>query len=449
MPLPADFPDVTPDDGGRVRPARPDRRTFAARPVGRLVACVAECTARVRRAEWSRAGLLAAAFAVALVTSSPATAARTEKQQTPAQKEAELRKLNDRIEKVRKSVNADVEKRDKLSVQLREAELGVAAARKDLDEIRAQRLNAEARLRELEQQHSVQERALDDERDELAGELRAAYVNGRDEQLKLLLNQEDPAAFGRMLAYYGYFGRARADRIRGIQEKLEHLALVREKIADENSRLGSLEQERGQKVAALQSSQQQRARAVSTIEKQIKTRGGELERMRSQAKSLERLIAELRKAIEKSEREAAAARSRGGAKPAPIEPLRGKLPWPVQNGDVLAKFGQARAGGSLKWQGMLIGTERGARVRAPFAGRVVYGDWLPGMGLMLVLDHGGGYMSLYGHNEELFRKVGDDVVAGDVIGSVGDSGGHSQPALYFEVRRGRTPVDPQLWLTRK
>jgi septal ring factor EnvC (AmiA/AmiB activator) len=98
---------------------------------------------------------------------------------------------------------------------------------------------------------------------------------------------------------------------------------------------------------------------------------------------------------------------------------------------------------------MLIGTDRGARVRAPFGGRVVYGDWLPGMGLMLVLDHGSGFMSLYGHNEELFRKVGETVAAGDVIGSVGDSGGHAQPALYFEVRRGRTPVDPQLWLTRK
>ena len=116
---------------------------------------------------------------------------------------------------------------------------------------------------------------------------------------------------------------------------------------------------------------------------------------------------------------------------------------------MLARFGQPRAGGSLKWQGMLVGTERGARVRAPFAGRVVYADWLPGMGLMLVLDHGQGYMSLYGHNEELFRKVGDRVESGDVIASVGDSGGHNTPALYFEVRRGREPVNPEQWLQRR
>lgn len=376
--------------------------------------------------------------------------AHAAKQPTPAQKEAELRKLNQRIEKVRKSVNADVQKRDKLSVELRDAELGVAAARRELDDIKAQRLATEGRLRELEREKARAEREIQGERAELGGELRTAYVNGREEQLKLLLNQQDPASFGRMLAYYGYFGRARAARIRDIQDKLEHLALVGEKIEAERSRLEALERQREQRVAALKSSQDQRARAVSAIDRQIKTQGGQLDRLQSQARSVEKLIGELRKAIEKAEREAAA-RSRTGAAPkrAPFEPLKGKLPWPVQDGKVLARFGQPRAGGSLRWQGMLIGTDRGARVRAPIAGRVVYGDWLPGMGLMLVLDHGGGYMSLYGHNEELFRKVGDAVASGDVIGSVGDSGGHAQPALYFEVRRGRTPVDPQLWLTRK
>jgi len=377
----------------------------------------------------------------------PADAA---KQQTPAQKEAELRKLNQRIEKVRKSVNADVARRDKLSVQLREAELGVASARKDLDDIRAQRLATEAQVRTLEQEQAKRERDLDGERAALAGELRAAYVNGREEQLKLLLNQEDPANFGRMLAYYGYFGRARVGRIQGIQDQLEHLALVREKIVAEQARLESLEQQRQQKVASLQASQQQRAKAVTAIDQQIKTRAGEIKRLRSQAQSLEKLIVELRRAIERAAADAAAKGGSGSKRPpAPFEPLKGKLPWPVQDGKVIAKFGDPRAGGSMRWQGMLIGTDRGARVRAPFAGRVVYADWLPGMGLMLVIDHGGTYMSLYGHNEELFRKVGDSVASGDVIGSVGDSGGHSQPALYFEVRRGKTPVNPQLWLTRK
>jgi murein hydrolase activator len=392
-------------------------------------------------------GRVLAGLAAALLVLAPGPVLAATKQ-TPAQKEAELRKLNQRIDKVRKTVNQDVQKRDKLSVQLREAELGVQSARKELDQIRAQRLAVEARVRELEAEQARREQELDGERAELAGELRTAYVNGREEQLKLLLNQEDPSEFGRMLAYYGYFGRARAERIRGIQDQVQHLVLVHEKIVTEKTRLETLEQQRERRVADLKASQDQRAQAVRAI----KARGGELKRLQSQAQSLERLIVELRKAIERSQ-QAQPARKGGStgtvARQAPFEPLRGKLPWPVQDGTLIARFGQPRAGGSMRWQGMLIGTERGARVRAPYAGRVVYGDWLPGMGLMLVIDHGGGYMSLYGHNEELFRKVGETVAAGDVIGSVGDSGGHSQPALYFEVRRGRTPVDPQTWLTRK
>ena len=358
---------------------------------------------------------------------------------TPTQKEAELRKVNSKIEKVRKSVNADIEKRDRLSVQLRDAELGVQDARKRLDAVRAERIATEARLRELELERAKLEKDLAGERGALAGELRAAYVNGREEEIKLLLNQEDPATFGRMLQYYGYLGRARAERIGSIRDKLEQLALVREKIAAEYARLQELEAGQEREVAALRSAQAKRSKAVVSINSQIKSRGGELQRLESQARGLEKLIADLRKALQDVP----------VAKQAPFEPLKGKLPWPVQQGRVLARFGQPRAGGSMRWQGMLIGTDRGARVRAPFAGRVAYADWLPGMGLMLVVDHGGGYMSLYGHNEELFRKVGDPVAAGDVIGSVGDTGGHNQPALYFEVRRGRQPVDPEIWLQRR
>ncbi len=399
-------------------PSRPARR-----PVRHLAAALA-------------LGLLLAGLSGLVVPT-----AWAERKPTPAQKEAELRKVQARIERVRKAVNEDIEKRDRLSAGLRDAELSVQAARRRLDDLRAQRLEAEARVRKLESEKAARERELDGERAALAGELRAAYVNGREEQLKLLLNQEDPAAFGRMLAYYGYFGRARASRIQGIRDQLEHLALLREKIAGETARLQELETQQESQLAGLRAAQDERARAVGAIERQIKSRGGEIERLQSQSRALEKLIAELRKALE--------AVPPPAARPAPFEPLKGKLPWPVQSGRVLARFGQPRAGGSLKWQGMLIGTERGARVRAPFAGRVVYGDWLPGMGLMIVIDHGGGYMSLYGHNDELFRKVGETVAAGDAIGSVGDSGGHNQPALYFEVRRGRTPVNPEIWLQRR
>ena len=389
-----------------------------------------------------RVGLLAALAGLLVLAwgaGAPEAWAQSGRQPTPAQKEAELRKVNARIEKVRKAVNEDIEQRDRLSAQLRDAELGVQGARRKLEETRAQRIASESRLEDLEGEQADREKELAAERGALAGELRTAYVNGREEQLKMLLNQQDPAEFGRMLTYYGYFGRARAERIGSIRDKLEHLALLREKIAAESQRLKDLEARQEQELAALKGAQQKRTQAVAAIDSQLKTRGGEIKRLESQARGLEKLIADLRKALQ----------SAPVAKQAPFEPLRGKLPWPVQQGKVLARFGQPRAGGSLKWQGMLIGTDRGSRVRAPFAGRVAYADWLPGMGLMIVLDHGGGYLSLYGHNEEVFKKVGDPVAAGDVIGAVGDTGGHNQPALYFEVRRGREPVNPENWLQRR
>ena len=390
-----------------------------------------------------RGGRLGRALVVvlAILAGSPEAEAQTDRRAAPSQKqkESELKRVNARIERVRQSVNADIEKRDRLSAQLRDAELAVQTARRELEEARAQRVASEARLEELEREQERRERELGAERGALSGELRAAYVNGREEQLKLLLNQQDPASVGRMLAYYGYFGRARAERIGSIRDQLEHLALVRERIAAEGRRLAELEAKQEQDLASLRAAQQKRTTAVAAINSQIKSRGGELKRLESQARALEKLIADLRKALDNPP----------VAKKAPFEPLRGKLPWPVPQGKVLARFGQPRAGGSLRWQGMLIGTERGARVRAPFAGRVAYADWLPGMGLMIVLDHGGGYLSLYGHNDQLFRKVGESVAAGDVIGSVGDSGGTDQAALYFEVRRGREPVNPETWLQRR
>jgi septal ring factor EnvC (AmiA/AmiB activator) len=400
-----------------------------------------------RRDPWTppavRGRRLARALLVALavLAGPPVADAQTDRRAAPSQKqkESELKRVNARIERVRQSVNADIEKRDRLSVQLRDAELAVQAARRELDEARAQRVASEARLKELEREQERRERDLGAERGALAGELRAAYVNGREEQLKLLLNQQDPASVGRMLAYYGYFGRARAERIDSIRDQLEHLALVRERIASEGRRLAELEAKQEQELASLRTAQQKRTTAVASINTQIKSQGGELKRLESQARGLEKLIADLRKALDNPP----------VAKKAPFEPLKGKLPWPVPQGKVLARFGQPRAGGSLRWQGMLIGTERGARVRAPYAGRVAYADWLPGMGLMIVLDHGGGYLSLYGHNDQLFRKVGESVAAGDVIGSVGDSGGSDQAALYFEVRRGREPVNPETWLQRR
>jgi murein hydrolase activator len=352
-------------------------------------------------------------------------------------KEAELRQVRTRIESIRKAIHADAERRDALSGQLKQADLQIQSARERLTAVRTRRIDSEQKLAGLKTEQANTQRAVVDERDALGAELKVAYMNGRQEQLKLLLNQRDPAAAGRMMAYYGYFGRARAARITSITEHLAHLELLGERITAETTRLRELEAENARDVKALAGARQRRAQTLADVQAKLRTRNDQLARLQADAQALEKLVEQLRRAIEEFPELAEQ----------PFQRVKGKLPWPVK-GKVLARYGALRAGGPLKWQGLVIAAERGVQVRAPYYGRVVYADWLPGLGLLIVLDHGGGYMSLYGHNEQVYRRVGDRVAPGDALAAVGEAAGLGRPGLYLEIRKGKQTLDPQDWLGR-
>lgn len=357
---------------------------------------------------------------------------------TPAAKEAELKQVRNRIDSIRRSIQAEAVRRDTLAGQVKEAELKIQSARERLSDVRSRRIASENRLADLKSEQQTTRKRIDDERGALAAEVRVAYMNGHQEQLKLLLNQQDPAQLGRMMAYYGYFGRARAERITAISEHLAHLELLSESIASETEKLRALEQDQARDVQALAGARDQRARTLAQVQSKIKNRNDELAKLQREAQALEKLVEQLRRAIEEFPELAEQ----------PFQRVKGKLPWPVK-GSVLARFGQLRAGGPLKWQGMIIGADRGTQVRSPYYGRVVYADWLPGLGLLVVLDHGGGYMSLYGHNEQVYRRVGDRVAPGDALAAVGDASGVGKPGLYFEIRKGRQALDPNTWLNKR
>lgn len=357
---------------------------------------------------------------------------------TPAAKEAELKQVRNRIDSIRRSIQAEAERRDALAGQVKEAELKIQSARERLSDVRARRIAAENRLSDLKTEQRTTSKRVDDERDALAAEVRVAYMNGRQEQLKLLLNQQDPARLGRMMAYYGYFGRARAERITAISEHLAHLELLAESIAAETEELRQLEEDQAKNVKALAGARDQRARTLAQVQSKIKNRHDELAKLQREAQALEKLVEQLRRAIEEFPELAEQ----------PFQRVKGKLPWPVK-GALLERFGSLRAGGPLKWQGMVIAADRGTQVRAPYYGRVVYADWLPGLGLLVVLDHGGGYMSLYGHNEQVYRRVGDRVQPGDVLSAVGDAGSLGKSGLYFEIRKGRSALNPADWLVKR
>jgi septal ring factor EnvC (AmiA/AmiB activator) len=347
--------------------------------------------------------------------------------------EAELGQLKQRIAELQGSVRDDLARRDRLSASLREAEEQVAAASHRLDEVRAKIRASDARISSLGDDRRQQQHQLDTQREELAGQLRAAYMNGQEEQLKLLLSQKDPAMFGRMLVYYSYFGRARAGQIAQIRQAVERIDALAQDEQEERQRLASLEQDGEHELASLDEARAGRKQALAAVQGQIRSSKDEIERLKGQAQALDKLIRDLRSALSRAPAPAGL----------PFGTVRGRLPWPVP-GRIVANFGQSRGGG-LKWTGVLIATERGTEVQAPYAGRVVYADWLPGLGLLLIIDHGGGYMTLYGHNEQLYKGVGENVAAGEVIATVGDSGGQARPELYLEVRKGTTPQDPKDW----
>jgi len=384
--------------------------------------------------------------ALALLMSLPggpagAQAAARSSQNTGQTKE-DLAKVRDRIRALEKQTRQDKARRTELDRQLRKAETEAARTRQALAATRRELAEAQRRLGELNRQVETTREDLDRQRAALAGQLRLAHITGGSERVRAVLTQRDPAEIGRRLTWLGYLARSRSALLDSIQASLDALQRDLAAVTAQEATLAALETQRRAQLAELEGSREERAAVVARLDAQVKGQNRQLANARTQAASLERVLKDLERAAARA-RDEARAPGKPPPEPAKGKPL-GKGKWPV-NGQLLADFGQPRAGGQMRWDGVLIAAPAGTEVRTTRAGKVVYADWLPGLGLLLVLDHGGGYLSLYGHNQDLARKVGERVAAGDLLAHVGDSGGQARPALYYEVRRNGRPLNPRQW----
>lgn len=353
-------------------------------------------------------------------------------------KQRELEQVRERIEKLRGVLDADVVRRDRLTARLRDIERLLGSVRSNLARLRTERESSEARRAALLEQKAQRQRDLEAERSGLARQLRTAYVNGRGERLRMLLSQRDAAALGRQSVYYRYLVASRVEQIHRVETHLTEIERLAAEVERETAHLVTLEERRAEELASLEKAAARRRELVAKLEKQIDDRGSQLDRLQREEAALVQLLEELRRVLAEFPVESQK----------PFATLRGRLAWPV-DGTILGDFGEPRAGQTMSWNGVLIAAERGAHVRAVAHGRVAYADWLPGLGLLIVVEHGDGYLSLYGHNERLDKAAGDWVDAGDVLGTVGDSGGQPRPALYFEIRRERRPLDPHPWFATR
>ncbi len=375
---------------------------------------------------------------LALLLLAPGAYAQDEHGELARVKERELEEVRERISDLKRSMDRAAEERDRLTAELQDLDIAIAERRTRLKDIEREHQYTTRKKASLEAELAERQAHLDSESGALAAQVRTAYMSGNQERVKLLLNQRDPATLGRLMAYYRYLNDYRADNIEAVIEQIRRLDELVAQIAAEEARLAALLQERYDELTKLNSAQENRKALLAKLRQRIADEGEEVERLAAQEQDLTRLIAELTSILSDypitSEQ--------------PFSAHRGKLTWPVA-GTLVHDFGQPRVGGRIKWNGVVLAAPRGREVRAVYHGRVAFADWLAGMGLLVIVDHGEGYMTLYGYNETILKNTGDWVAPGDVIATVGDSGGQPQAGLYFELRRGTKPENPRRWVTKR
>jgi septal ring factor EnvC (AmiA/AmiB activator) len=340
---------------------------------------------------------------------------------------ARLAAVRGRIQDLTKRRAAELAQRSAIDARLREADLAITAKRLSIEALRVEVAAVEKRRAASRTAQARTRDELDAQQAALAGQVVAAYRLGEQEQLKMLLHAGDPGALGRSLAYYGYFARARAAQIAAIRERREQLAALAADIEQQSAQLAVLQDANRRELAELERARSERAAALSAANRELEGRDAEMADLKRQEQDVQSLLAELASVMQDFPTDTHE----------PFGELRGRLPWPVS--------GRLVAHPHDFPNGVIIEAPQGAKVRAPYAGRVVYADWLPGLGLLLIIGHSGGYMSLYGHAEVLYRAVGDWVAPGEVVAGLGTAGGRPGE-LYFELRQGRKPLDAKRWL---
>ncbi|MCP6693199.1 murein hydrolase activator EnvC family protein [Pseudomonas donghuensis] len=380
---------------------------------------------------------------------------------------AELKKMLGKLQEEKSGVQKD----------LRSTETDIGKLEKQVEALQLELKKTEGELERLDTEKKKLQSARIEQQRLIAIQARSAYQNGREEYLKLLLNQQNPEKFARTLTYYDYLSQARLSQLRNFNETLRQLANVEKDISLQQAQLlaqqGTLDSQRQElekvraerkevlaklnnDVKAREQDQADLTKVLKTIEETLARQAREAEEARQKA-----LLA-AQEAEKQRQREALAANSSEAPKkpkaiPGPLvsssgetfggafSAAQGKLPWPV-NGRLLARFGETRGDDSrAKWDGVMISASPGSQVRAVHGGRVVFADWLRGAGLLVILDHGNGYLSLYGHNQSLLKSAGDVVKAGEAISTVGNSGGQDSSGLYFAIRQQGRPSDPAQW----
>lgn len=355
-----------------------------------------------------------------------------------AQQEAsqqDLDKLEAAIAKLQRDLGVHRGQHSKLQKQLRKSELAIGEVNASIRNNQALQRSLETELVDLRRRQRQLEADRSNQQALIAAQMRSAYQLGNEKSLKVLLNQEDPARISRAMAYVDYFNRARLAEVEAFTNTIDELQTLEPTIADKVQALEHTGEQLAVEKRELDRQLASRQQTLASLTRTIAGTDAQLQQREEDRKRLETLLSTV---------EDISANFAGVDDAQPFSARKGKMGWPAE-GRIVNRFGTRRHQGGLQWQGVEIRAAEGENVRAIHHGRVVFADWLGGQGLLIIIDHGDGYLSLYGHNQTLLRETGDWIRSGEPIATVGDSGGRSQPGLYFEIRHKGVARNPGQW----
>jgi murein hydrolase activator len=368
-----------------------------------------------------------------------------------ASQQEELGNLRKRISAMQSEMDKTSESKSEAADALRESERAISNSNRKLSMLAAQQHSADHKLGKLQEQQQKLNTDIAGQQALLGKLLYQQYLGGKQEYLKLLLNNQDPDQVARDLHYYQYIARNRATWLASLRDDLAKLDAIGIAAREQRAELSSLRSEQAVQKKTLEKEKRARQRMLSKISLQLRQQRREINRLQRDENRLAQLVERITEMLAQPKSKSL---FRNDNLPdnrfdgSPFDQLKGKLTLPVR-GEITNRFGAPRPESTVKWKGLFLRTSSGQTVKAIAAGQVVFADWLRGFGNLLIIDHGKGYMSLYGNNETLYKEVGDILRGGDTIAAVGNSGGNEDFGLYFELRHKSKPLDPLKWLAVK
>ncbi|MEM7362896.1 MAG: peptidoglycan DD-metalloendopeptidase family protein [Pseudomonadota bacterium] len=370
-----------------------------------------------------------------MLTMSPVAAATESDPPSPIEVRKQIEALEADIRQFQQLLEETQSARSALEKALQDSELEISTILQRIDAIETELKEGEETVESLQEDQVSLNHRKQAQQAQIKAQIRSAWQLGQQSQIKLVLNQDDPHEVTRLLKFHEYVTRARADDVERFRATLKQLAAITEQINHENAELRDRRDQLVQQRETLRDAEVERKDTLTRLNAEIKRAGADIIKRQQDREQLEQLLERIT---------AGRVYIPGASDELPFAARKGKLAWPIV-GRIRHSFGSARSDGKLRWDGTLIAAPQGTPVKSVHYGRVVFSDWLRGFGLLMIINHGDGYMSLYGHNSILYRETGDWVVTGEVIATVGDTGGQAESGLYFEIRSGGKPANPKQW----